>query len=439
MAETMQLADRARKSARAYTVLGLAVTFLMLGGIGVWAARTEISGAVLGPGVVVVESKVKKVQHPTGGIVSEIHVKPGSRVKAGDLLVRLDETVTRANLQMISKQLDELVMREARLEAERDGATSITVPESYRGREDEPEIAQRIVGENSFFKSRRASIDGQKNQLHERILQLRQEITGLTEQIQAKADEIVIVKRELEGVIELEKMKLVTTMRVNQLKRDATRLEGEKGQLESTVAQAKGRITETEVEILRIDQEFRTGIIQELRDNRAEQAELVERRIAAQDQLKRIEVRAPQSGIVHELAVNTVGGVINSAETLMLIVPEGDELIVEARISPQDIDQVLNGSQKAYVRFSAFNHHTTPEIIGQVSSVSADLTVDHMTGASYYVVRIAISKDELAKLDHNRLVPGMPAEVHIKTEDRTALSYFVKPFQDQMQRAFRER
>ena len=433
------LVKEASKSARRHTVLGLSVVFLMLGGFGVWAAKTEIAGAVISSGVVVVESKVKKVQHPTGGVVAEIRVKNGSEVKAGDLLVRLDETVNRANLQMIAKQLDELVMREARLEAERDGAQVIKLPESYKGRAQEPEITERIAGETSFFTSRSASINGQKEQLRERILQLREEITGIGKQLESKAQEIKIVNRELVGVRKLERQKLVTAMRVNQLKRDATRLEGEQAQLQAALAETKGRVTETEVEILRIDQEFKTSIIQELRDNRAEQAELVERRIAAEDQLKRVEIRAPQAGYVHELAVHTLGGVVNPGEPIMLIVPEGDDLLVEARFAPHDIDQVLNGNKMAYVRFSAFNHQTTPEVIGQVQSVSADLSVDQMTGASYYVARVSISKAELEKLDQKRLVPGMPAEVHIKTEDRTALSYLLKPFEDQMQRAFRER
>jgi len=433
------LVKEASKSARRHAVVGLSVVFLMLGGFGVWAAKTEIAGAVMSAGVVVVESKVKKVQHPTGGVVAEIRVKNGSEVKAGDLLVRLDETVNRANLQMIAKQLDELVMREARLEAERDGAADIKLPESYKGREQEPEIAERIAGETSFFKSRRESLGGQKAQMRERILQLQEEITGIGKQMESKAEEIKIVKRELGGVRKLERQKLVTATRVNQLKRDATRLEGEQAQLQAALAETKGRVTETEVEILRIDQEFRTSIIQELRDNRAEQAGLVERQIAAEDQLKRVEMRAPQAGFVHELTVHTVGGVVNPGETIMQIVPEGDDLIVEARFAPHDIDQVLNGNKVAYVRFSAFNHQTTPEVLGQVQSVSADLSVDQMTGASYYVARISIAKSELAKLDHKKLVPGMPAEVHIKTEDRTALSYLLKPFEDQMLRAFRER
>lgn len=429
----------AERSARVHILAGLAVIVLVLGGTAVWAARTEISGAVVSSGLVVVESKVKKVQHPTGGVVAEITVKNGSKVKAGDLLVRLDETVSRANLQVITKQLDELVMREARLEAERDGSSTITLPESYHGRESEPDIAKRIAGETFFFKSRRESLDGQKEQLGERVLQLKEEITGLDRQIKSKKSEIEIVQRELKGVAELEKLKLVTTMRVNQLRRDATRLEGELGQLESAAAQAKGRIAEIGVEMIRIDQEFRTSIIQELRDNTAQQAELIERRVAAEDQLKRIDIRAPQSGVVHELEVNTVGGVINQAETLMLIVPEGEELTVEARIATHDIDQVLNGDKTAFVRFSAFDTHSTPELNGNIVSVSADLTIDQMTGVPYYLARISIPRAELAKLKQKRLVPGMPAEIYVRTQNRTVLSYLFKPIEDQMERAFRER
>ena len=190
----------AERSARVHVLAGLAVIVLVLGGTAVWAARTEISGAVVSSGLVVVESKVKKVQHPTGGVVSEITVKNGSRVKAGDLLVRLDETVSRANLQVITKQLDELVMREARLEAERDGSSTITLPDSYQGRESEPDIAKRIAGETFFFKSRRESLEGQKEQLGERVLQMKEEITGLGRQIKSKNSEIEIVQRELKGV-----------------------------------------------------------------------------------------------------------------------------------------------------------------------------------------------------------------------------------------------
>jgi len=422
-----------------YLFGGLAVIVGLLGGLSVWAAKTDIAGAVLASGVVVVESQVKKVQHPTGGVVAEIRVKGGDEVQAGDLLLRLDETVTQASLQMVAKQLDELIAREARLVAERDGLSTLNIPSHFAGRQSKQDVATILSGEQTFFESRRQSREGQKAQLRERIGQMKEEMAGLQGQIAAKAQEIDLISRELEGVGKLEEKQLVTTMRVTQLRREAARLGGERGQLESALAQTKGRITEIELQILRIDQDFRTELMQELRDNQAKQSELVERRIAAEDQLKRVEIRAPQSGTVHQLTVHTVGGVVNPAEPIMLIVPEGDDLIVEARIAPQDIDQVLAGAQTAFVRFSAFDHQTTPELLGQIKTVSADLAKDPVTGEAFYLVRLTIPEDELRKLEGKGLVPGMPADVYIRTQDRTVLSYLIKPMQDQIARAFRER
>jgi HlyD family secretion protein len=429
----------AHQRVRTYILAGLVVVFVMLGGFAVWAARTQLSGAVLASGVVSVESQVKKVQHPHGGVVAEIFVKSGSKVAAGDLLIRLDETVTRANLQMITKQLDELIARANRLEAERDGRVALDTPAPLAARQNDEDVSKILSGETTLFLSRRDSREGQKSQLRERVGQLRDEATGIKGQITAKAQELQLIERELQGIEDLERKQLVTTMRVMQLRREAARLGGEKGQLEAMLAQTRGRITETELQILRIDQDFRTEIAQELRDNHARQAELVERRIAAEDQLKRIEIRSPQDGIVHELAQHTVGGVINPSETIMRIVPEDEPLIVEAKVEPQDIDQVLNGDRKAYLRFAAFDHQQTPEVEGRVKGISADLSVDQMTGRTYYLVRVSLSKEELAKLEGKALVPGMPADVHIRTQDRTALSYLLKPFQDQMAKAFRER
>jgi HlyD family secretion protein len=434
-----EMLKEAHENVRTYMRAGLVVIFVLLGGFTVWASRTQISGAVLASGVVAVESYVKKVQHPHGGVVAEIFVKGGSKVAAGDLLIRLDETVARANLQMVTKQLDELVARANRLEAERDAEADLDIPASLAARQNDETVAKILSGENTLFVSRRDSREGQKSQLRERIGQLRDEVTGIKGQISAKAQELQLIERELQGIEDLERKKLVTTMRVMQLRREAARLRGEKGQLDAMLAQTHGRITETELQILRIEQDFRTEIVQDLRDNQARQAELIERRIAAEDQLKRIEIRSPQDGIVHELAQHTVGGVINPSETIMRIVPEDEPLIVEAKVEPQDIDQVLNGDRKAYLRFAAFDHQQTPEIEGRVKGISADLIVDQATGHTYYLVRVSLSKDELAKLDGKTLVPGMPTDVHIKTQDRTALSYLFKPFHDQMAKAFRER
>lgn len=429
----------AERDARGYSTKGFIVIALVLGGFGLWSATSNVAGAVVSSGIVTVESKVKKVQHRTGGVVAEIKVSNGDKVAAGDLLVRLDETVSLANLHMINKQLDELQMREARLEAERDGSDTITLPADYVGRDTQPEIAKRIIGETAFFNSRRELQEGQRLQLGEQVSQLREEITGFTRQIAAKQSESRIIADELQSMAKLEEDGLVTAQRVNQLRRDFARLEGDLGYLQAALAQAKGKIAEIEIEILRIDQEFRSGTIEELRDNLAEQAELLERRTAAEDELRRIDIRAPHSGTVHELSVHTVGGVINPAEPIMLIVPEDEDLIVEARIATHDIDMVQTGDGNAFVRLPAFNQHTTPELIGRVIDVSADMTVDPYTGQPYYLARISISREEQDKLGEKRLVPGMPAEVYVKTEDRTVLSYLAKPVMDQMSRAFRER
>lgn len=421
-----------------YLIGGLATIFLLFGVLGVWAATTKIAGAVVGSGVVVVETNVKKVQHPTGGIVGEIRVKNGSKVTAGDLLIRLDETLTRTNEQMIAKQLDQLEMREARLKAERDDLDTIKIPDVLVKRAAEPAVAEIIAGEESLFRSRRTSLAGQKSQLEERAQQLDKESEGIASQIAAKTREIGLIADELEGLAGLEAKQLVTTTKVAALKREKARLEGEHGQYEAALAQAGGRKSEVRLQIARLEQDMKTEVVKELREAQSKISELVERKIAAEDQLRRVEIRAPQSGVVHQLSVYTVGGVVEPGEPIMLIVPQNDRLLVETRINPQDIDQVTLG-QPARLRFSAFDQQTTPQIAGEVIGLAPDLTRDQATGESFFVGRIAISEDELAKLGKNVLQPGIPVEVHITTQQRTALSYLMKPMADQINRAFRER
>jgi HlyD family secretion protein len=424
------------RSLRVHLLTGLSVLVLLGGGVGGWAATTELAGAVVAPGSVVVDSHTKKVQHPTGGVVGEIRVRDGDRVQAGELVVRLDDTITRANLAVITKALDELAARQGRLEAERDGRPTISVHPELRGRSADPEIARLIIGEHTLFKLRQEAREGLRAQLKERIGQLHEQITGLQEQTGAKADEIKLIQNELEGVRELWRKHLIPLSRVTQLEREATRLKGERGQLMATIAQAKGRISETELQIIQIDQDLRSEVAKELREIQAKNAELIEKRIAAEDHLKRIEIRAPQAGIVHQLSVHTVGGVIAGGDPLMLIVPEADELAIEVKVAPQDIDQLTIG-QEAVLRLSAFNQRTTPEIKGTVSLVAADLTQDQKTGTVFYTARIAAEHNEMARLHGLRLVPGMPVEAFIQTGQRTALSYLTKPLSDQITRAFR--
>jgi HlyD family secretion protein len=424
------------RSLRRHLLAGLTTLLVLGGGMGGWAATTEIASAVVAPGLVVVDSHVKKVQHPTGGVVSEIRVREGDRVKAGDVVVRLDETVTRANLAVITKGLDELGARRGRLEAERDGLERVKVRPELVARADEPEIKDLVNGEERLFQLRREARAGLKGQLKQRVEQLREQIGGQELQARAKGDEIRLIQEELKGVESLYAKNLVPLNRVTALKREETRLKGEQGQLISGVAQAKGKISETELQILQIDQDLRSEVAKELREIGAKSSELAEKRIAAEDQLRRIDIRSPLDGVVHQLAVHTVGGVISPADALMLIVPQADDMAIEVRVAPQDIDQIRIG-QDAVLRLSAFNQRTTPEITGRVSRVAADLIQDQKTGVSYYTARVATSPEELARLDGLTLVPGMPVEAFIQTGERTALSYLAKPLSDQMSRAFK--
>lgn len=421
-----------------YILAGTFISLVLFGGVTAWSATTQLAGAVLAPGTVVVATNVKKVQHPTGGVVGAIYVKNGDRVKAGDLLMKLDETVTRASLQLITKQIDELKGRSSRLIAERDGASSIEFPPELLERAGEPAIDQMISGEKTLFESRIKTRLAQKEQLGERIAGLREEISGNTQQADAKSREIELIGKELEGLEILEVQRLVPTSKMMALRREGARLEGERAHLQAAAGQARGRIAEIEIQRLTIDSEAMSEIVAELRQSEGKINELSEKRTAAEDQLKRIDIKSPVDGLVHQLSVFTVGGVIPSTEPVMLIVPESDELVVEARIAPSDIDQARN-HENAVIRFPAFNQRTTPSIEGKVAHISADLTHDHQAGISYFVSRIEFSPDQLSKLGGLKLVPGMPAEVQIKTEARTALTYLIKPIEDQIARAFKER
>ena len=301
----------------------------------------------------------------------------------------------------------------------------------------DPELINLRQSEQLLFENRREARLGQKSQLKERISQLQEQISGTNLQASAKADEIKLIQDELAGVQELWKKNLVPITRVTSLKREETRLRGERGQLISATAQARGRISETALQVIQIDQDLRSEVSKELGEAQAKIAELSERKIAANDQLKRIDIRAPQNGIVHQSIVHTVGGVINAGDPLMLVMPEGDELSIEVKVSPQDIDQLQTGLD-TILRLSAFNQRTTPELKGKVSRIAADLVVDQRTGQQHYPVRITFAEGERERLESTRLMPGMPVEGFIQTGYRTVFSYLTKPLSDNITRAFRE-
>ncbi len=427
---------------RKLNLIGLAITVLLIGGVGGWATATQLAGAVIAPGSIVVESNIKKVQHPTGGVVGEILVREGAEVQDGQVVLRLDDTVTRATLGAVRSQLEELLAREARLLAERDDGDSIAFPEQLTKGRGDPAVAVAMAGEEKLFESRRTARTGQRSQLRERITQMNEEIRGLSAQLKAKETELDLIGQELVGVSELYKKNLVSISRFMQLQRDQTRLQGERGSLIADIARARGKISETELQIIQLDQDFRTEVLKDLRESQGKIAELKERVTAAEDQLKRVDLRAPQTGFVHQLTVHTVGGVISNGETIMQIVPRADELVVEAKVAPNDIDQVATGA-KAIVRIMAGNQRTTPEIAGKVIRVSPDLAHEQPNGSqpaqAYYTVRISLPPDEVGRLKDLRLVPGMPAEAFIQTYARTPLEYLLKPLHDQIARTFRER
>lgn len=425
-------------STRRSLLVGGIAGLLLVVGIGGWATTTQLSGAVIASGKLVVDSNVKKIQHSTGGIVGELLVKEGDKVKQGDVVLRLDGTQTRSSLGIVNKAIDELLARQARNEAELDGAPSVAFPTVLEARRSDPEVTRLMSGEKKLFEMRRTARDGQKAQLREQIQQLQLQIQGNQAQEAAKVKEIQLVAQELEGVRVLWKQNLVPISRVTALERDSARLEGERAALTANVAQNRGRIAELELKIHQIDQDLSTEVGKEMAENRAKMSEMTERRIAADDQLKRIDLIAPQDRRIFQRSVHTVGGVIQAGEQVMLIVPESDSLIVEAKVAPHDIDQIHVG-QHAVLRFAAFNQRTTPELDGEVIRIGADVAQDDRASEPYYSVRIRVRDGELDRLDGLQLIAGMPVEAFIQTTPRTVASFLVKPLTDQLARAFRGR
>ncbi|QOZ79670.1 HlyD family type I secretion periplasmic adaptor subunit [Bradyrhizobium sp. CCBAU 53351] len=427
-----------RDSIKFHLLLGLGIVLVLVVGLGGWASTVLISGALIAPGQIVVESNVKKVQHPTGGVVGEVRARDGDLVKAGDIVVRLDDTVTKANLAIVSKNLDAAQARAARLQAEQRGVDRIEFPQSLLDRASDPDVKLLLSAETKLFDVRVNGRAGQKAQLRERITQLNEEIAGLSAQEKAKDQEIALVQNELTGVRELYDKRLVQISRLTQLERDSARLNGERAQYIASRAQAKGKITETELQIIQVDKDVVSEVSKDLRETNDKIGELIERKVAAEDQLRRIDIRAPQDGMVLQSNVHTVGGVVTAGDALMLIVPQADDLQVEAKVNPVDIDKLQIG-QKTLLRLSAFNQRTTPELNGLVSRVSPDVTTDQRTGQSYYTIRVTMPAEEIARLGDVKMIPGMPVEAFVQTGDRTMLSYLMKPLHDQLMRAFREK
>ena len=416
--------------------LSVAVLGFLVVGVGGLAATTGLSGAVIGTGQVTAASDVKKVQHPTGGVVAEIRVKDGSRVKAGDVLLTLDPTIVSANMNIVGGAVDELQARQVRLEAERDGR-ALRWPGDILAQRADPAVAAAMKDEARLYQLRLQARDGQKAQLRERIAQLKLEIAGYEDQSKAKQREIELIQQELIGVRKLYAQTLVPLTRLNSLERASVELNADVAQLKSSVAQANGKIAEIQLQTIQIDQDARSDAGNQLNDVENKLAELRQRKVTADDEYRRILIRAPQDGVVDRLNVHGPGAVIAPGEAILYIVPDRDRMEVEAKIRPTDVDKIKPG-QTAMLRFSAFNLRSTPELKGQVDEVSADTHTEERTGAPFYVVRIEIPPAQLTRLGPLKLTPGMPVESFIQTERRTMLSYVLKPLSDQLSRAFRE-
>lgn len=414
------------------SVLGI----LLVGGVGGWAATAQLTGAVVSQGSVTVDQKLKSIQHRDGGIVSEITVREGDFVRSGQILIRLEDAQTKAELSIVRSQLNEHRMRKARLLAERDSLSTIEFPPETDTLSQEN--IPIINGEARLFAGNFTHRESQKQQLELGIEQIGEEIKGLESQKLSKDNEMDLLDTEHKKIKGLADKQLIETTRIYNSDRDRARLMGEQGEIVAAIARAKTRMGEIRLQIIAVDEAARTEAQRELSIVEPKISELSERRMAIEDRLARTDIRAPISGTVNELNIHTIGGVITPAEILVTIVPEDAKLKVEVRLAPISIEQISVG-QPARLRFTSFNQRTTPELKGEIARVSPATSRDPSTGETYYLGDIHVSPAELAKLGGEDLRPGMPVEVYVTTDERTALSYLTKPLTDQFNRAFKER
>lgn len=417
---------------------GLICVVLLGGGLGGWAATAKLQGAVISPGNLRVESQRQVVQHPDGGVVGEILVREGDLVDAGTVLIRLDGTTLRSELAVLESQLFELMARRGRLTAEQaDNDTIAFEPELLEVATTNPAVKALIDGQESLFVARTKTMDREIEVMRERQIQIREQITGSEGEAEALAHQSALIEKELTDLRTLLAKGLAQASRVLALEREAARLKGQHGQIIAQTAQLKGQISELEIELLRMQATRREDAITRLRDLGYRELELKERRIALNEQLARLDVRSPLAGVVLDMTVFALKSVVRPAEPILYIVPSDSELVVDAQVEPINIDTVRPG-QEAVLRFSAFNARTTPELFGMISKVSPDAFQEEQTGRSYYKAEVTLREGELAKLEGQELVAGMPVEVYIQTGERTAVNYLLKPITDYFNRALRE-
>jgi HlyD family secretion protein/epimerase transport system membrane fusion protein len=425
-------------NSRAVILLGLLVILVMFGGLGTWAATAPLDSAIIAPGTVIVESNRKSIQHLEGGIVADILVDEGDVVQAGDVLLRLDATKAAANESLYRKTLHETLALEARLVAEQTGAESIAFPDELIQNADQPEVAELIGNQREQFLERRRSLEGQIAILEQRIQQFRQEITGLRAQHDSQVQQLEIYNEELVGLRELFEKGYYPRTRILAMEREVAALEGTIGSTIAQIARAEKGIGETELQIIQTRQKFREEVVSKLRETRNEKGQIREKLVVAEDTLSRVDIRSPLAGSVQNIQVHTEGGVVRPGDTLMEIVPLDDRLVIEAKVSPTDIDSVHVG-QEAEVRLTALSMRSTPIILGRVTTVSSDRIISEKDNVAYFRIQVVVPDEELARLsDDQTLSAGMPADVVVKIGERTMLDYIVKPMTDYFAKAFTE-
>ena len=418
--------------------IGFVSLLLLVLGVGLWSVNTQIAGAVIASGRIQVEANRQVIQHPTGGVVGEIFVSEGDVVKAGDIVVRFDSSDLKSELAIIESQYFELLARKALFQAERDDVPELTYDdELIIEAKQNSDIHSLMDGQSDFFAARRASLEKQKEQLAEQTIQLNNQVTGVEAQNIANQSQLMLLEEELTDTQSLLDKGLAQASRVLALRREKARIEGQIGNLTSELGRLKAAINGINIQLLQLDTERRTSAIENLRDIGYRTLELAERRIAIKQTLFRLEVRAPMSGIVHDNQIFALQSVVQAAEPMMYIIPSDLPLVVQAQVDVVHVDQVYVG-QDATLNFAAFSQRTTPQIFGTVTKLSADVFTDQVTGLNYYQVELVPKQSEMEKIENLELLPGMPVEAFLKTDDRSAFTYLVKPVTDYFNKAFRE-
>jgi HlyD family secretion protein len=425
-------------SARGPILLGGLMLLILFGGLGAWSVMTEISGAVIAPGQIEVSENRQVIQHPDGGVVEEIFVREGSVVAAGDILVRLDGTLLRSEYAIVENQLYEILARRARLEAERDNDEVPAFPaELLAATVNRPEISELVQGQGNLFDVRLETLEQQTEQLGKRIGQITSQIEGIDAQSVATDDQLALLREEIATQTVLLEKGLAQAPRLLSLQREEARIEGELGQLKAARSEAEGRITEIDLEALRLQSTRREEATGELRDVAYRELELAERRRALAEQIARLDLRAPVAGVVFGLQVATPRSVLRPADPVAFLIRQDRPLVIYARVQTIHVDEVYVG-QDVRLHFSGLSSRTTQELMGRVKVISADALTDERTQASYYRTEIVLEPGELEKLDGLELLPGMPVDAFIRTRDRTPLAYLLQPFTDYLGRALRE-